>query len=236
MKKLLFGLGTLSLVILPVTAMVSCSSSIVESDLGIELLSNRTTVTQEAITSATEKIKTASSLPDGNEKDDELVVALNSVFIGVTTTNLEHFEISYGGTELAPTIILTGLIDGNKQYIFSTSASEDKKTLTTVVSNAPTVTINISLKNNITQSMIDEAIMKFSRTAQTEQEMVDALNLVYEGVTKAYLNLDEGQDPDKRFLYVVIEEGQGTKPGKIRLVATPNHKFVDGSTILTASL
>lgn len=226
MKKLLLGLGTSSLVILPLVAVASCSSTISNKELNIQLLSDRTTVTQEMITSSTVKIKEASALADVTEKNKQLIIALSSVFVGVNIDNIGDFEISYGGTEIAPTIILTGILDGKRQNVFPSSVAPDKKTLTTIVSPEPTQTLAISLKETITQDMINEAITQYN-SVESLPELVNSLNLVFKGVTEEHL---KPSIDGKRVLFPVALEGSGT----IILIASPDYKFADNSTILKA--
>ncbi|MGL5591110.1 MAG: hypothetical protein ACRDCH_03525 [Metamycoplasmataceae bacterium] len=225
MKKLLLGLGTVSLAILPVASMVSCSSSQTTHELNITLFSDWTTVTADAISDAIIRIKASTNNGNGPQSENvALIEALNLVFRGVNSTNIDMFEIEYN--EATPSITLKGKLDDGVQNTFKGSASEDKKEITTIISPAPSKTINISLKDTITQETIDAAILNYTKNLEEIDQLADILNTVFDGFTTDILKVD----PAKPQLYIQVITNN-----KLAVLAGVDYKFADGSTLLIAT-
>ena len=226
MKKLLLGLGTLSLAILPVAAMASCSTSMTNEVLKIKLLSGITTITQDTINKTAAEIVVTQALPSTNPeeiktKNDKLVSILKNVFIGVNTENINNFEVSLTG-ETDKTIILTGKVIGNIKYIFA----DETNVLTAIASIAPTKNLPIVLVAGITQAMIETAISAY-QVSETEKAMAEALVPLFEGITADSLMGNK--------LSVELIATTETVPGKILLVASPDYFFTNATdTILVA--
>jgi hypothetical protein len=226
MKKLLLGLGTLSLAILPVAAMASCSTSMTNEVLKIKLLSGITTITQDTINKTAGEIAVAQALPSTNPeeiktKNDKLVSILKNVFIGINTENINNFEVSLTG-DADKTIILTSKVIGNIKYIFA----NETNVLTAVASAVPTKSLPITLAADITQAMIETAISAY-QVSETETDMAKALVPLFEGITADSLMGNK--------LSVELIATTETVPGKILLVASPDYFFTNATdTILVA--
>ncbi|MGL5732705.1 MAG: hypothetical protein ACRCXE_01370 [Metamycoplasmataceae bacterium] len=228
MKKLLLGLGTLPLAVLPVAAMVSCSSTEKTNELNITLVSNFTTVTAANITDAITQIKAATNSEDSQSTNIALIKALNLVFKGVTSSNIDMFEIVTN--DATPSVTLKGKLDDGTQNIFKGSTSEDKKEITTIISPAPTKTIDISLKDTITQETIDETITAYTQSLENIDLLAEILNYVFDGFTKEILQVNPAAP--QLYIEIIAEEGM---PKKIAVLAGVDYKFADDSTLLIAT-
>lgn len=232
MNKLLLGLGVVPLTILPVVAIASCSTVTPTTELSISLLSERTTVTQATINKTIDDIKVTQVLPETtqeevNTKNKKLIENLSNVALGVSIDNIDDFEISFFEIGEAKMITLTGKLIGNRQNIFPKSLDENKKTLTIKASPTPTKALPISLRVDITQAKIDQAIKAYTE-AITLVEMVAALNIVFETVTVEHLTTTAGVNPLLVEINVIV-------PGIITLIAAPDYYFTNvNTTILIA--
>ncbi|MGL5617874.1 MAG: hypothetical protein ACRCWU_02320 [Metamycoplasmataceae bacterium] len=229
MKKLLLGLGTTSLAILPIVGMVSCSTTEKTHELDITLVSDWTTVTEETINNAIIQIKAATNNGGGSQSDNEaLIKALNLIFKGVDSSNVDMFQIEY--SETTPSVTLKGKLDDGIQNTFKGSKLEDKKEITTIISDNPTKTIPISLKDTITQNTIDDTIIAYTASLEDINGLPEILNKVFVGFTIDILKVD----PAKPQLYIQIIAEVGM-PKKIAILAGVDYKFTDDSTLLIAT-
>ncbi|MGL5205780.1 MAG: hypothetical protein ACRC7B_02590 [Metamycoplasmataceae bacterium] len=228
MKKLLLGLGTISMAVLPVVGMVSCSTSETINELDITLFSDWTTVTEKAISDAIVQIKASMNNGSGSQSENvALINALNLVFRGVNSSNIDMFDIEYN--EATPSVTLKGKLDDGVQNTFNGSASEDKKEITTVISPAPSKTIDISLKDTITQEAIDKLVDDYEILEDIDK-LAESLNTVFNGFTPAILNVN----PSNPGFYIQIISNND-EPKKIAILAGVDNKFLDDSTLLIAT-
>ncbi|MGL5308440.1 MAG: hypothetical protein ACRC9F_00105 [Metamycoplasmataceae bacterium] len=229
MKKLLLGLGTISLAVIPAASMVSCSSAEKTNELNITLVSDWTTVTAKAINDAIVQIKAATNR-DSQSENVALIKALNLVFKGVSSDNIDDFEIITLESPLTPTITLKGKVFDGVQSTFSGSSSEDKKEISTIISADPTKTLDISLKEPINQAQIDAVANGYMGGITDLTELAALLNTIFTGFTIENLV----QNPAKPTFYieVITETGRSTK---IEILAGVDYKFTDDSTLLIAT-
>ncbi len=228
MKKLLLGLGTISLAILPVAAMASCSTTTTNEVLDIKLLSDITTVTQETITATGVKVTEALGLPSTTPeeikiKEDKLILILKDVFVGINLDNIGNFDVSVS----SDSIILTGNSTDTVKYVFS----NDTNILATIASPLPTVDLAITLASDITQAKIDKAIVDYKK-AEDEKTMATALLPLFTGIKANSLMQDES---GKNKLLIQVVDSTEASPAKILLIASPTYYFgVATDTILVA--
>ena len=229
MKKLLLGLGTVSLAILPVAAMASCSSAITDELLNIKLLSNMTTVTQADINKNAIDIVAVQALPSTTPEEkkiinDQLIIILKNIFIGVNENNINNFEVLVEG-ETDKTITLQGKIIDNTKYVFNVSSDTVDVKLTTIVSPTPTNVLPIALVPNVTQAIIDKSITDYKK-AENELEMAAALSPLFSGITEEHLKTIDGKN-------VLLIDVNTT----ITLIASPTYYFTNVSdTVLMAKV
>ena len=228
MKKLLLGLGTISLAILPVAAMASCSTTMTKEVLDIKLLSDITTVTQETITGTRVKVTEALALPSTTPeeiktKEDKLILILKDVFVGINSDNIGNFVVSVNDDS----IILTGNSTDTIEYVFS----NDTNILTATASPLPTIDLAITLAPDITQAKIDKAIVDYKASGD-EETMAAALLPLFTGINASSLMKDES---GKNKLLIQVVDSIEATPAKILLIAAPTYYFgATTDTILVA--
>ena len=130
MKKLLLGLGTLSIAILPVAALVSCGDTTSTTDLGI----TTTEVTQEIITAAAEVINQKAPATEA-----EIIIALQTVFTGITADNYKNFVTT------ATIDVIT--LKANSGFAFG-ETTENEEPVTTLISIATSLETELSKFND----------------------------------------------------------------------------------------
>ncbi len=167
MKKLLLGLGAVSIAALPVLAVVSCGST---TTAAVEL---KVTATTKGITQVIiDKAVTAYNKDAATEA--EKLAALNTVFTGVTVENMKNFTVVATAKDDVKKTVSSIVLTANNGFTFA----DGEKTLSAIVSLKVTATTTA-----ITQKTIDDAVIAYNKDAATEAEKLAALQTVFTGLT-----------------------------------------------------
>ena len=182
MKKLLLGLGTLSIAILPVIAVVSCSNETTpKTDLGI----TAKIVEQSVIDTAVKALDTANKLPvstpaEVTERNTAIVAALTPIFDKVTLENVINIEaVATAAVTKAKAAFIT--LTANEGFAFGTEG-----TLVSKSTDDPVVDTDLEITaTGVTQELITAAADLINQKAPaTEAKIIEALQTVFTGVTK----------------------------------------------------
>ena len=217
MKKLLLGLGAVSIATLPVLAVVSCSLTQQTIDLKISKYSDITTVSKEMIDKTIVDFELAKTEFDNakNENDkklakDKQITTLNLIFNGITIFNIDHFQITLN--KETSSIELKGL----ENYVFGASPI-----LLATPSPTPTKVTGITGADKEITTEEYKTFEESFKGAKDEQKMIEALNLLLKGVTQENLNL---------FKIKIIDNV------KVIFIAIPDYYFTDDNqTFITIS-
>ena len=162
MKKLLLSITLISIPILPVATMLSCSS-IVTEDLKISITKNQ--VIQSDIDKLAESFSKLSTLV-------EKVDALNQLFSGVTAENFDNFTISI--IQKANTIPSSFTLTGKPGFLFGTNT----------VLKSRTVSLNLMIKPIPSSiEVINQAIQEYNNASANPIAQVLSLSKVFTGIT-----------------------------------------------------
>jgi fructose 1,6-bisphosphatase len=166
MKKY-YKLGLISLVPLPLLSITSCSAETKIEELNI-------TVKQEIAQEIIDK-----SILDYNAEkatDDDKVIALNQVFIGVNKTNLHQMTI----TTIKTNGEVLGKIDlkANSGFTFNGVEGDSISASSLPVVNPELKKINITIRKKTSQNVIDKAITTYNE-AINDTDKITALNTIF---------------------------------------------------------
>lgn len=233
MKKLLLGLGGVSIAALPILGFTSCSLTQQTIDLGISKNSYLTTISKEMIDKTIDEFELAKIEFDAAEDEngrklakDKQIETLNIIFNGITIVNFDHFQTILNKENSS--IELKGL----ENYVFGVSP-----TLLATPSPDPTVSIAVTgIKNNITIDEYKAFKLQFDSSINN-QKMCEALSLLLTGVT---------EENFKHFKIKTTEEvigGTGEnkneiKSAKVIFTAMPEYYFtnVEQTSIIISAL
>lgn len=192
-KKLLLGLGASAIAVLPVLAVVSCSSETPKTNLNI-------TIKPEA----TLKLVKEADKAYGAAKDDaEKIEALKPIFEGITVENFKNFDAATSPKEIKLTAKPGFTFAGQPTLV--------------VAPKVELVSLNIKVKQTL-DNIVVEAISGIEAANELpegkDQALIEALAPVFEGVDETNIvnfvvSITEKTETTKSEIVLTANEGFG---------------------------
>ena len=156
MKKLLLGLGAVSIAALPVLAVVSCSDEASTTDLKITV---KKEVSLELVKAADTAYKAAA------EDEAKKIEALKPIFEGINAENFKNFEVATSQENITLT--------AKSGFSFAGKTTLEAITITD---------LKITVKKEVSLELVKAADTAYKAAAEDEAKKIEALKPIFEGI------------------------------------------------------
>ena len=227
MKKLLLGLGTLSIAILPVAALVSCGDTTPteKTDLGITSKIVEQSIIDTAVTALDAANAMSKTSPEEiTARNTAIVAALTPIFEKVSLDNVVNFTaLSTAATTKATAAFIT--LTANDGFAFGTETTLVSKSTTD-----PVVDKDLGITSKIVeQSIIDTAVTALDAAnamSKTSPEEITARNTA---IVAALTPIFEKVSLDNVVNFTALSTAATTKATAAFITLTANDGFAFGT-------